>query len=77
MLIFFPLFFPPILIVGLVCSCGAVFYRAEAFNSDLSAWNVGNVMSMFQSTYIVSPFFKIGVFLFGCFYFPLSFFGAH
>ena len=57
MLIFFPLFFPPILIVELVFSGGAVFREAKAFNSDLSAWNVGNVMSMFQSTYIVFPQF--------------------
>ena len=57
MLIFFHLFFPPILIVELVFSGGAVFNEAKAFNSDLSAWNVGNVMSMFQSTYIVFPQF--------------------
>jgi hypothetical protein len=45
----------------LCCCCGAVFYRARAFNGDLSTWQVGKVTDMIGSTYT----------LLGCFLFSL------
>ena len=35
--------------------CGAVFYFANDFNGDLSAWEVGKVTNMGQSKYTLSP----------------------
>ena len=42
------------LLCGLLCSGGAVFSNAAAFNGDLSKWNVGAVTLMFESTYTLS-----------------------
>jgi surface protein len=39
----------------LCCCCGAVFYKAYAFNGDLSTWQVGKVTTMQASTYTLSP----------------------
>jgi surface protein len=48
-----------------LCCCGAVFYKAGAFNGNLSTWQVGKVTNMGYSTYTL-----------GCFYFPSSFCGS-
>jgi surface protein len=37
-----------------LCCCGAVFYKAGDFNGDLSTWQVGEVTTMFDSTYTLS-----------------------
>ena len=38
-----------------LCCCGAVFLGAAAFNGDLSAWQVGKVTTMIQSTFTLIP----------------------
>ena len=50
----------PFFIIFLRC-CGAVFQLAEAFDGDLSAWEVGKVINMEYSTYTLS-LSKIGSF---------------
>ena len=54
----------------LCCCCGAVFEGAAAFNRDLSTWQVGEVINMASSTYILPPppLHKIGSF-FVCLFF--------
>ena len=36
-----------------------MFYSAEAFNADLSAWNVGSVTSMYNMFYYASAFNQV------------------
>ena len=50
--------------------CGAVFYIASKFNSDLSTWQVGEVTTMENSTYTLPPLFKIRSFFWMLLYFP-------
>ena len=57
-------FFSPVLSFSLdfsLCCCGAAFQLAEAFDGDLSAWEVGKVINMDYSTYTLS-LSKIGSF---------------
>ena len=54
---------------------GAVFEDAGDFNGDLSTWDVGNVTTMYYSTYTLL-FFSSSIrnrVFFGCFIFPFSF----
>jgi surface protein len=49
-------FFQPLFILGLFscCCCGAVFNNADAFNGDISKWQVEEVTTMEASTYTLS-----------------------
>ena len=48
--------------IAFLCVCGAVFYNADAFNGNLSVWDVGSVTNMKFSTYTLPSALKIGVF---------------
>ena len=50
---------------------GAVFRQASAFNGDLSAWQVGKVGTMYESTYTLFPPSPRSGLSFGCFYISL------
>ena len=73
----FSFFFNPFLSLDFSLLLCAVFSYAGAFNGDLSAWRVGELMTMNGSTYTLSlPLHQVGGF-FGCFYFPFFFLWQH
>jgi len=70
-------FFRPIFIVGLffvvAAACGAVFYKASAFNGDLSKWDVGKVTLMDTSTFKNNIYYIYTCLLYCAFHMLLSF----